>query len=573
MNNAIFLSQFSVIISLLLIHSFNLSAQHTVDTDWVKIASGSRSVSATASHINALGENYVTGIFEGTVDFDPGVDTLNLTSGSPTSRDVFIQKFDIAGNLIWAKSFGGTHIDESTDICTDSAGNIYITGYYYQTSDFDPGPNVFNMTANGSVDAFVVKLDANGDFLLAFSIGGTGGGWAEKGTGIRVDAQNNMYITGNFSGTIDLDLGLGQAIYSTSRLDMYILKMDANLNYIWSKVMEGSGLDYAQCLELDAFGNIYLAGHFGAIFNGTVDFDPSSSTFNVTTNGNLDIFVQKLDPMGNLVWVKTIGGYDNDYLEDLCLTPEGDIYVTGSATDSLDMDPGLDTTIHDGVAGGYLLKLDNNGNYIWSHNFSQIGHQCITDSDGYCYLLGNFSQSLDFDLGPNVQILTSLGSSDIYILKLDANGDFVWVKSFGGSFVETGNALAIDEWSNLYISGGYYYTCDFDIGPDTLNYTAQGFLMDMYHLKLTQQVVPINKLDDKDFFVKIFPNPTQGTVFIELEEKGLQVSLFDLNGVLLLYRESFDNNIKLDISNYPPSSYFLRINDGQRISTKKIIVL
>lgn len=558
----------------LLLFSFllNGSAQHAVETDWVQVATGSEDVYAIASCVDVLGNSYVTGVFKGTVDFDPSGSSLNLSAVGQT--DVFVQKFDPSGTLIWTKAFGGSHIDESTAISTDATGGVYVTGYYYYTSDFDPGPDTFNMTANAGSDAFALKLDANGDFDWAISLGGDGAG-QEGLVDIKIDAKKNIYLTGEFSGTADFDLNAGQAIYTAvgcgACLDVFILKMDSSLNHIWSKVLTGTGWEYSAGLEIDGSGNIYIGG----IFANTVDFDPSSNVLNIPVNGGRDFFIEKLDSMGDFVWVKTLGGHYNDYLSDFCLDAQGNIYMIGSVEDSLDMDPGAGVVMQYGAAN-YILQLDANGNYVRSTIFENStgtmhSSECRIDADGFLYLLGTFSQKVDFDAGPNSYPLISWGSNDAYILKLASDGSFIWVRSFGSFGHEAVKALSLDQWGNLYISGGYHYSVDFDLGIDTLYHTAQGVLKDMYHLKLTQDFIPIIKINKDAFLVRVFPNPTSKNVFVESKEIGLQVALFDMNGILLLEKNSFDNTIDLDVSKLPSASYLLRISNGEQTVTKKII--
>jgi hypothetical protein len=557
-----------------LLFSFLLKgfAQHVVETDWVQVATGSKDVYATASCVDVLGNSYVTGVFKGTVDFDPSGSSLNLSAVGQT--DVFVQKFNPSGNLIWTKVFGGSHIDESSAIVTDAAGGVYITGYYYYTSDFDPGPDTFNLTANAGSDAFALKLDANGDFDWAISLGGDGAG-QEGLVDIKIDAQKNIYLTGEFSGTADFDLNAGQAIYTAAGcgacLDVFILKMDSSLNHIWSKVLTGTGWEYSAGLEIDANGNIYIGG----IFANTVDFDPSSNVLNIPVNGGRDFFIEKLDSMGDFVWVKTLGGHYNDYLSDFCLDAQGNIYMIGSVEDSLDMDPGTGVVMQYGAAD-YLLQLDANGNYIRSTIFENStgrmhSSECRIDADGFLYLLGIFSQKVDFDAGPNSYPLISWGSNDAYILKLASDGSFIWVRSFGSFGHEAVKALSLDQWGNLYISGGYHYSVDFDLGTDTLYHTAQGVLKDMYHLKLTQDFTPVVKIKKDAFVVRVFPNPASKNIFVESKESALQVALFDMNGSLLLEQNSLDNTIDLDVSKLPSASYLLRISKGEQTVTKKVI--
>ncbi|MBT6372369.1 MAG: hypothetical protein HOJ86_06840, partial [Acidimicrobiaceae bacterium] len=115
--------------------------------------------------VDSSGNVYTTGYFNGTVDFDPGAGTANLTSNG--YKDVFVSKLDSSGNYVWAKNFGGTGNDMGYSVAVDSSGNVYTTGYFTGTVDFDPGAGTTNLVPNGSSDAFVSKLDSSGDLVWA----------------------------------------------------------------------------------------------------------------------------------------------------------------------------------------------------------------------------------------------------------------------------------------------------------------------------------------------------------------------------------------------------------------------
>ncbi|MBL4753319.1 MAG: SBBP repeat-containing protein, partial [Flavobacteriales bacterium] len=132
---------------------------------------------------------YITGFYDGTVDFDPGPSTFTMTTNG-SSGDVFIQKLDANGNFIWAKSMGGTSAKLSRSITTDASGNVYITGYFESSVvDFDPGPGTFNLSSNGLKDVFIQKLDALGNFVWAKSMGGTSN---DLSYSITTDASGNV---------------------------------------------------------------------------------------------------------------------------------------------------------------------------------------------------------------------------------------------------------------------------------------------------------------------------------------------------------------------------------------------
>ncbi len=138
--------------------------------EWAHGFGGMAADYASALAVDAAGNSYNTGYFRFTVDFYPGLDTLAL-SAVDNSADTYIQKLDPDGQLIWVAQIGGPQADISRDLTIDALGNVYTTGYFRMTVDFDPGPGVFELSAVGEPDIFIQKLDASGNFIWAVSMG------------------------------------------------------------------------------------------------------------------------------------------------------------------------------------------------------------------------------------------------------------------------------------------------------------------------------------------------------------------------------------------------------------------
>ncbi|MBK7669531.1 MAG: SBBP repeat-containing protein [Sphingobacteriaceae bacterium] len=202
-----------------------------------------------------------------TVDFNPGVGTNSLTSIG--TNDIFISKLDAAGNFVWAKTMGSTTGDVATCITFDASANVYTSGYYSGTADFDPGAGTSNLTVTGVNDIFVSKLDAAGNFVWAKKMGGSATDITQN---IFVDPTGNVYTTGYFSGTPDLILSLILYLTSTGLEDIFVSKLDALGNFVWAKNLGGSGYDVGYGITVDAVGNVYTSGNF----NASGDFDPNA---------------------------------------------------------------------------------------------------------------------------------------------------------------------------------------------------------------------------------------------------------------------------------------------------------
>lgn len=270
-----------------------LNAQ-TPQLEWAKctgVATGGSDIGQAVA-TDAFGNVYITGLFLDTVDFDPGPGVFNLTSNG--YADVFIQKLDASGNLLWAKNAGGIYYDLGNALAVDAFGNIYVMGEFAGTMEFDAGSGISDLITNGSSDIFILKLDASGNLLWAKSMGGPSEEWSE---GVAVDASGNVYATGAFSETADFNPG--PAVYpltSYEGVDMYFVKLNASGNFVWAKSVGGQFDDVSNAIAIDAFDNVYMTGGFV----GTVDFDPGTGYFGLTSdNFSPDIFILKLTSTGD----------------------------------------------------------------------------------------------------------------------------------------------------------------------------------------------------------------------------------------------------------------------------------
>lgn len=164
----------------------------TQEYEWAKVTGGAQDDEVKSITVDGSGNVLTTGVFKGTVDFDPGSGVFNLTAVG--NYDVFVQKLDATGNFLWAIKVGGGGLDIGKAIAVDATGNSYITGRFTGTAvDFDPSPGgVFQMTA-ASQDIYILKLDVNGGFLWAKKMGGL---FADMARSIAVDGMSNVYITG-----------------------------------------------------------------------------------------------------------------------------------------------------------------------------------------------------------------------------------------------------------------------------------------------------------------------------------------------------------------------------------------
>jgi hypothetical protein len=185
--------------------------------------------------VDTTGNVYVCGHFTNRADFNTGPDTAFLNSKG--SADIFMMKLDSAGKFVWARQFGSNGYDIGYTMQFDNFGYVYLAGYFLDSADFDPGNKTFMLYSKGRSDAFIVKLDLNGNFRWAKSIGGAGD---EDIPSMCMDDGGSPVFAGNFSNTVDFDPGIGIYNLSATSPDMFILKLDSAGNFVWAKKIGNS---------------------------------------------------------------------------------------------------------------------------------------------------------------------------------------------------------------------------------------------------------------------------------------------------------------------------------------------
>ncbi|MGE0588003.1 MAG: IPT/TIG domain-containing protein [Cyclobacteriaceae bacterium] len=371
--------------------------------------------------------------------------------------------------LEWARAFGAMDT-EVLSMTTDAAGNVYTAGEFDGTVDFDPQSGVFNLTSAGNGDAFVSKINRDGDLVWAFRLGGIGNEGASQ---IEVDGTGNVYVTGVInvaSGSVDFDPGPGTTLFGPGG---YISKFDIDGNLLFVLPLTVNVND----IEVDAANNLFMVG----TFTGTVDFDPGPSVFNHTAVGSSDFFAMSLTSAGNFVWAQRIGGSQGDTARSLALDAGGNLCITGIFfSTTVDFDPGAGTANLSitGIADVFILKLNNTGNFVWARRIgsasSEDADDIATDASDNVLITGSFSGTLDFDPGAGVANLTSVGGSDAFVLKLNSAGNYVWANSVGGSTSDSGTSITTDASEDVYYTGEFQSTTDFDPGPGIFNLSTGG---------------------------------------------------------------------------------------------------
>lgn len=423
--------------------------------------------------VDNIGSVYCVGNFWGTVDFDPSASVYPLTSTG--NDDVFVSKLDASGNLVWAFKIGGTSADYGYGICIDKQGNVCVTGVFYQTVDFDPGAGSFPLTSSGGWDIFAAKYNSAGNLIWARKMGGTA---SDYGYAITTDTVGNIYTAGWFGGIADFDPGTGTSnLTSAGGDDIFISKLDSAGNFRWARRMGGTGADRANAIVADKRGNVYAGGYF----NGTADFNPTGGGFALNAAGMTDVYACKYDSSGAFKWASAIGGTETDWCYGIDADSIGNTFITGTFTDSADFDPGtaVEKLISNGGMDIFVGKLDSMGQFVWAANMGSasddMGRSVKVDKLGFVHSTGYFSGTADFDPGAAEFDLLSNGGYDVYASTLDSSGAFLCAGGMGGSgSTDYGMSMALDNNGFSYYAGSYSGNADFDPETTTFNLAASG---------------------------------------------------------------------------------------------------
>jgi|GEM_PF-3429550 len=478
---------------------------------------------------------YVTGIFTDTlITSDPFLPKL----GSHGLKDIFISKVDRLSQILWLKRIGGIGNQEiSHDIETDNEGNIIISGHFSGTLDFDPDTTVHQISARGQyLNSFILKLDAQGHFVWVktfdFNI-------SKSNHNLSIDSRDNIYFSGNFSGTKDFDPDTSNHLLSAKGgKDVFLMKLNKAGKLSWVKHLEG--LDDGLGISTTMFRNkeIVYMGRFKGLF----DLDPDTSKLLHRSSNAWSMFISKIDTSGTFQWAKVIGdGVQPLIGESIISNGANNLYLAGifGGIQDFNMDTTLLFQMFATTPNGdiFINKMDSDGNFHWakqiqSKTFAKVSSLAI-DSYDNLYISGRYTDSTDFDPGPR-QIFAptnNITNRAGYVAKYDPNGNLNWVLGRGSLGIET-KAITINEVDQLYVSGIYGGRIDLDPGIGT-NIQHALIPYDTFLSKFVQLGI-ITSYNQSTFIQNknnIYPNPTKGNLNIQLDQyyQNINLRILDIN--------------------------------------------
>ncbi len=527
----------------------------TPSWQWAKSAGSTGGEAAMGTALDGSGNLFTIGWYT----------SANITFGATTltnpgigTGDIFLTKYDAAGNVLWAKTFGGVDGDIGNGVAADASGNVYITGWY-SSPTINFGTTTLTNAGSASSDMFIVKLNASGNEVWAKSVGGVAG---DRGYGITLDASGNVFTTGGFSSS-SINFGTGALTNAGTTNDFFIAKHDSNGNTQWAKNAGGTSADVGFSIATDALGNAYATGFFSS---SSINFGTGA----LTNAGSQDLFVVKYDALGTAVWSMRSGGSMDDFGNGVAVK-NTNVYVTGGFN-SASVVFGS-TTLTNNIAGTsdvLLAKYDLGGNSIWANRAgnadSEAGNGIATDASGNVFVSGYFvSNTISF--GSITINNAAVGYRDIFVAAYNQSGNIGWATTAtGGTADETANSIAVNSAGTDVYVGGTFISPSVTFGTNTI---YKGCGDDVFVAKLSGlALVGIKEEYSKDQ-LSVYPNPNNGKFTLEAEG---QINFYNAIGQTIL-TEKINGKKQFDLSSQPKGVYLYQvISEKKGTHTGRVVV-
>lgn len=492
--------------------------------------------------------------------------------------DIFVNKYDSSGNILWSKSFGGDSSDIVSSVTIDLADNIIVVGKFNGHTLHIGNVTLTKPLGQTAPDAFVFKLDPNGNVLWAKN---TSGSSVEEGKAVTTDEDNNIYMAGQFWGS---NVNFGANIFSSvGNDDIFITKYSSNGTALWTKTYGSVLSESVMDICADKKGHIYFTGEYrssnltiGTLLPPNIDSSPST-----------EIYVAKMDLNGNIVWNQTANSISGDYVYGICTDKQKNVIITGSFSEYyLHIDSNVFAGDHitnpncTSGTGLFVIKFDSLGLFKWyqtiSISFDEVGLSVKTDKDDNIYVAA-FARgdSLLID----TMMLYGLTNSASLLLKYDPNGHIIWYKKFGdGDHVGTENVgmdIDISSQGSLYM-GSSFMKPTYTIDNLNCNNTNNSLVFEPLIAKLgsfsNQSLGTKDHVDE--YTCSIYPNPTSGNMHVLVNDHNLSynINIYNIQGQTIKKLNRQKGHVTIEVHDIPSGIYFIELSNQQWSKTSRVLV-
>jgi len=442
---------------------------------WVNDVGGTGDSKASNIAADNSGDIYISGYIRGTVTFnlkEGGSKTLT----SNGDADIYVAKYSVTtGNYIWAFSVGGAGLEQPNSMAVDNAGNVLVTGQFQGTVNFNPAGN-FPLTSNGSDDIFVAKYTSAGGFLWAISMGSSD---IDRGHYVVTDNQNNVFLTGSYTGAVDMDPSAATStLPNQTSLAGFFAKYDANGNFLWAHPL-------GQLLTVGNLVNAAIDKNTNDIvvdgdFAGNVDFSyagNAAATFNSPGTSN---FVARYTNNGTYKWVRYLPGSGTGNISSVKVDNQSNAIITGNFGGQFYANGPSGTALTaNGTNDLLVASYQSDGTLKWAENFgsgtSDVNSRYVcVDANNNIYITGYFTGTVNISASLSDGILSNnTGGRSVLIAGFNSSGTPIAAGAIGSSCpTNLGYEIAASN-GNIFVSGAFCGTEDFDTGScNTDNVTA-----------------------------------------------------------------------------------------------------
>lgn len=376
-------------------------------------------------------------------------------------------------SFVWGAIANSGGADHFADVAVDQAGNVYAVGAF--ELDLIIGTDTFPHPVQGNSDVMFVKYDASGHYLWGQHLGGAG---SQEVTAIVVSPQNEIYITGRFSGAssyMGSNNGVPQYLTAPGAYPAYLSKFDTTGNLLWTRTIAGSSFTWAFGLAIDQNNEVMLTGTYWP----DLDF---GNGITLTAAHQMDLFVARFNSSnGTCTFAMSEGGHNADWSYDIAVDNNGNFAIAGSFDDTLLLSgntlvaKGLgDAFVACYTPAGTLKWFDHTGGYSTQTITSDAAFRLAFDSNNQLWVTGFYQDTMLFDL----DTLISSGFMDIFLAQYDTTGGVLQTMSLGGASMHDGPSdIAVDNLNNVYLAGNANY--NFTVGDSTYYTSGMNDVMAM----------------------------------------------------------------------------------------------
>jgi len=410
--------------------------------------------------VSGVDDFSVDGISAYSINFDSVSADTNYAGMSIASLQASNADNDVPGSSV---QLGGSQ----ADIKIDQQGNLIVTGNFSIPTDFDPGPGVTLLTPGGARDGYIAKYSPTYELIWAKSFVATSN--ITYSYSLDLDTAGNIYVAGT---TYAASTAFGDTVLTNpSSGNAYLTKLDSTGDFLWARGWGGTLSGGAHQVRVGSNGNIIVGGSY----QGTMDANPGSGTFTITSAGSYDSYVSQFTPAGLFISSTSLGGTEQDFLRQLEVDNAGNIYAAGYFYGTGQF--GSQTLTSTGSSDQFLMKMNHDGSIEWARQVAGLGLPAsvaglAVDANGSVYLAAAFTGDINF--GPGTPTLTDTGTRSSYLAKWDSSGTLQRADQFSGDDKVSILGMEIGADGNLNLFGYLQGTADLDPGPGEAIRTSSG---------------------------------------------------------------------------------------------------